>query len=131
MDNINKAILQHLKANSRMSWQQIGKQVHLTGQAVAARVQHMQDQSVISGYTIRQDKLERHFIAMFMENPDFARFEQFLQTQAQVESAYKVTGDACYHLVFAAPDSGALESFLNALLKFGKYKVLSAIRTIK
>ncbi|TXH61053.1 MAG: AsnC family protein [Thiothrix sp.] len=34
MNSMNKAILQRLRANARMSWQQIGKEVHLTGQAV-------------------------------------------------------------------------------------------------
>jgi Lrp/AsnC family leucine-responsive transcriptional regulator len=51
VNTMNQAILKRLKTNSRMSWQQIGKEVHLTGQAVAARVQQMQDDGVIGGAT--------------------------------------------------------------------------------
>ena len=48
MDKINQAILACLKANSRRSWQEIGKQVFLSGQAVAARVQQLEDQGLIN-----------------------------------------------------------------------------------
>jgi Lrp/AsnC family leucine-responsive transcriptional regulator len=131
MDKMNQAILTHLKSNSRMSWQQIGKQVHLTGQAVSARVAQLEEQGIISGYTIRQNNLERHFITVFMENPDFAGFEAFLNTHTQVESAFKVTGEGCYQLVFTPHSGNALELFLNQILRYGHYKVLSAIRCVK
>jgi len=114
-----------------MSWQQIGKAVHLTGQAVAARVQSLEDQGVISGYTIRQHSVERHLITMLMESNQFERFEQLLQTTEQVESAYKTTGEGCYHIVFLAQENGSLEPFLNELLRFGRYKVASTIRVVK
>lgn len=129
--SINQAILKCLKTNSRMSWQQIGKQVHLTGQAVAARVQALEDQGLISGYTIKQNNVERHFITMFMEVNQFERFEAFLQQDERVEGAYKTTGEGCYHLVFVSQTQGDLEPFLNHLLKYGRYKVSSAIRVVK
>ena len=131
MNVMNQAILKRLKANSRMSWQQIGKEVHLTGQAVAARVQQMEEQGLISGYTIRQAKVERHLIAMFMAVARFEEFEQFLQTDERIEAAYKTTGDACYELVFVSQTEGDLEPFLNSLLRYGRYRVASVIRCVK
>jgi len=131
MDKMNRAILNQLQENSRKSWQQIGKEVHLTGQAVAARVQQMEDQGLITGYTIRQDNAERHFITVFMENSDFAGFELFLKNESRIESAYKVTGEGCYQLIFVSQNAGDLEPFLNAMLPFGRYKVASTMRTVK
>ena len=131
MNVMNQAILKRLKANSRMSWQQIGKEVHLTGQAVAARVQQMEEQGLISGYTIRQAKVERHLIAMFMAVARFEEFEQFLQTDERIEAAYKTTGDACYELVFVSQTEGDLEPFLNSLLRYGRYRVASVLRCVK
>ena len=131
MDRVNQAIVKLLKANSRMSWQQIGKEVHLTGQAVAARVQQMEEQGLISGYTIRQDGLQRHFITMFMENPNFDEFERFLGADLRVEGAYKVTGEGCYLVVYTPTESHELEPFLNSLLRYGRYRVSTAIRCIK
>ncbi|MBY0573345.1 MAG: AsnC family transcriptional regulator [Undibacterium sp.] len=131
LDKMNQAILNQLKSNSRKTWQMIGKEVHLTGQAVAARVQQMEDQGVISGYTIRQDQLARHFITVFMESTDFSSFEAFLNTHSSVENAYKVTGEGCYHLVFIAQSNADIEPFLDALLQYGRCKVLSTIRRVK
>jgi Lrp/AsnC family leucine-responsive transcriptional regulator len=131
MDSMNKAILQRLKANSRMSWQQIGKEVHLTGQAVAARVQQLEDQGVINGYTIRQNTIERHFITMFMDVARFDEFEALLKHEPHVESAYKITGEGCYHIVFTPDAPNELEPFLQRLLKYGRYRVSSVLRGVK
>jgi Lrp/AsnC family leucine-responsive transcriptional regulator len=131
LDKMNRAILNQLHQNSRKTWQQIGKEVHLTGQAVAARVQQMEEQGVITGYTIRQDNAERHFIMVFMNTSDFAGFEQFIRNDARIESAYKVTGEACYQLIFISQTGNDLESFLDAMLPYGRYKVATAIRHIK
>ena len=130
LDKMNRAILNQLKKNSRKTWQQIGKEVHLTGQAVAARVLQMEEQGVIAGYTIREGKVERHFITMFMDTSDFSGFERFLLNDGGVEAAYKITGEGCYQMSFVTRVEGDLEAFLNALLPFGRYKVASAIRCV-
>lgn len=130
LDKMNRAILNQLKQNSRKTWQQIGKEVHLTGQAVAARVQQMEEQGVIAGFTVHQGKVERHFITMFMDTSDFIGFERFLQNDMGVHAAYKITGEGCYQIVFISQTEGDLEPFLNALLPFGRYKVASAIRSV-
>lgn len=114
-----------------MSWQKIGKEVFLTGQAVAARVTQMEEQGIITGYGVRQDNAERHFITVFMANSDFEGFEAFLKNTTQVENAYKVTGEGCYHVVWQPDEGAGLECFLDGLLIFGRYKVATAIRCIK
>ncbi len=131
LDKINQAICLRLRANSRISWQQIGKEVHLTGQAVAARVLQMQADGVISHFTIRQDTLAKHFITVFMKDASFDSFERFLQQDTRVESAYKVAGEGCYQIVYLADSSADLEAFLNQVLIYGTYKVQSVIRAIK
>lgn len=131
LDKMNQAIVKCLKTNSRASWQHIGKHVHLTGQAVAARVLQMEDQGIIEGYTIRQGQVQRHFITVFMATTQFDVFEGFLKGIGSVEQAYKITGEGCYHVVFVCEHADELEPFLNALLPYGRYKVSSAIRTVK
>ena len=131
MDKMNQAILNRLKTNSRMSWQTIGKEVHLTGQAVAARVAQMEAQGIISGYTIRQDNLTRHFVTVYMSSTDFSGFEQLLAHTPCVTAAYKVTGEACFQLICTPHSEAEFEGFLNAVLVYGQYKVLHAIRCVK
>lgn len=131
MDKMNQAILQRLRGNSRLSWQQIGKEVHLTGQAVAARVQQMLAQRQITGFTIREDGQPLHYITVFMKTTDFGDFERFVQREADVRSAHKVSGEGCYHLVVTSPDAPALDAFLTRLLDHATYKVLSGVRCVK
>ena len=131
LDKMNLAILKRLKANARRSWQDIGREVHLTGQAVAARVQNMEAAGMITGYTVRQDRAKRHFITVFMENNRFDDFERFLEQSEWVESAWKTTGEGCYHVVFVPPEDSALEPFLNGMLAFARYKTASVLRCVK
>ena len=131
MDKINQTILKLLRKNGRMSWQDIGKQVNMTGQAVSARVQLMEHKGVISGYTIKEDALERHYITVFMNDGRFDAFEKFIKTDERIESAHKVTGEGCYQLVLASNQPKALELFLDELSRFARQKVSSVIRKIK
>lgn len=131
MDKKNTQILSLLAKNSRLSWQDIGKQVHLTGQAVATRVRQLEDDGTIERYTIRQGNLETHFVTVFMNDARFSEFEAFLAQNESVEQAFKTSGEGCYHLVVRALNTEQLEVFLNALLHYARYRLASAIRTTK
>jgi Lrp/AsnC family leucine-responsive transcriptional regulator len=68
---------------------------------------------------------------MFMEQSDFLGFEIFLRETEGVEHAFKVTGEGCYQVIFVSESVEELETFLNHLLRFGRYKVSSSIRCVK
>lgn len=131
MDRINKEIIERLKVNSRLSWQEIGRDLHLSGQAVAARVQKMIDDGEIDAFTITYENRYTHFITVYMQNSNFEAFERFLQDSRFVIEAYKVTGDGCYQLTCMSDDYRELEQFLEKLLFYGRYKVLSKLKKVK
>lgn len=131
MDKIDEKIITNLKANGRMSWQEIGRELHLSGQAVAARVQKMLDEKIIDNFTIEQTKMYKHFITVYMQNSNFEMFERFLLEETFVEKADKVTGDGCYQLTCSTDNQEDLNNFLEKLLRYGRYKVLTTIRKIK
>lgn len=128
---MSRAILAQLSRDARMSWQELGRQVHLTGQAVAARVQQLVDGGVIRRFTVVRGDLRRYFVTVFMDTPRFDEFEAFLQGRGEVESASKIAGEGCYHVVLACEDETALEDFTQALLRYGRYKVASEMRRVK
>ncbi len=129
-DPVNEKILELLRNDARLSWAEIGQQVHLTGQAVSLRVRTLEEQGVISGYTIREDSANRHFVTMFMNSPNFTGFEEALQTKPWVESAYKTAGEGCYELSVRC-EASALEEHLSELLTFGHYRVSQVLRRVK
>lgn len=53
-DKTSQAILRELRQNARISWQELGRAVHLSGQAAAERVRQMQEAGVFDGYTLRE-----------------------------------------------------------------------------
>ncbi|MCQ9327236.1 Lrp/AsnC family transcriptional regulator [Neisseria dentiae] len=76
-DKISQAILRELRRNARISWQELGRAVHLSGQAAAERVRQMQDAGVINGCGKRSGCL--HFLCqttfVFCWNDGFVIFE--------------------------------------------------------
>ncbi|MBS0199552.1 MAG: Lrp/AsnC family transcriptional regulator [Proteobacteria bacterium] len=131
MDKMGRAILAHLARDARITWQELGRQVHLTGQAVAVRVQQMMDNGTIRRFTVVRGDLRNYFITVFMDTSRFDEFESFLQAREEVERASKVAGEGCYHLVLACEDDAALEIFTRDLLRYGRYKVSSEMRRVK
>jgi len=131
LDKMGRAILAQLGRDARTSWQALGRQVHLTGQAVATRVQQMVDDGTIRRFTVVRGDLQRYFVTVFMDTPRFDAFEAFLQAHADVESASKIAGEGCYHVVLACADPAGLEAFTGALQHYGRYKVASEMRRVK
>lgn len=69
--------------DSRMQWQEIGRIVHLTGQAVAVRIRSMQDEGIIEAFTVNlnHEKLGRPIfplITVFMSSTNHVSFQRFL-----------------------------------------------------
>lgn len=131
LDKMSRTLLAHLGRDARASWQALGRQVHLTGQAVATRVQQMVDDGTIRRFTVVRGDLRRYFVTVFMDTPRFDDFEAFLHARDEVESASKIAGEGCYHVVIACDDDATLETFTQALLAFGRYKVASEMRRVK
>ena len=131
LDKMDRAILAALAHDARMTWQAIGRRVHLTGQAVATRVQQMVERGTILGFTVVRGDLRRYFITVFMDTPQCDAFEAFLQAHADVESASKIAGEGCYQVTLACASEAGLDAFTLALLRYGRYKVASEIRRVK
>lgn len=131
MDKYNQTILTLLRQNARLSWRDIGKKVFLTGQAVGARVQQMQEQGIIKGYTIRENSLHRHFISIYMHSNDFTGFERAIAQSPHVEAAHKVSGEACYQIIAHCPTSQDLDKLTHLIQQYATYKISSVLTDIK
>lgn len=129
-DKITEKILHHLSENARQSWAELGKKVHLTPQAVAVRVQKLQENGIIGKFTITQPKRQLHFISMFLASPNFNEFERAVTSHPLTESLYKISGKGCYHLQITCEDNTELDEFLTFLLQFGHYSLSSSIRQV-
>jgi len=137
IDNVDYHILQLLIKDSTLSHKDIGELVHLTGQAVGARVRKMRDSGVIEGYSVlwNPEKLGlsiHALVTVFLSsNTAHQSFRQFVGSEPQVTEAQRVSGEGCYWMRVRTENQEQLNSFLDKLLEYGNYKISLAIGSIK
>ncbi len=136
IDETDLAILEMLKQNARLQWKEIGHHVHLTGQAVGARIRKMEDLGILEGYTVRTNptKLgltQTAFVTVFMTSTNHGKFQAWLHDQSSVVEAHRVSGEGCYWLkvIVATPED--LTAFLDQLLEYGNYRLNLSIQAVK
>ncbi|WP_240762114.1 Lrp/AsnC family transcriptional regulator [Paenibacillus thalictri] len=137
IDEIDLSILRHLLKDATLSHKEIGRIVHMTGQAVGARVRKLQDSGVIEGYTLRWNPekigMSVHaFITVFLKsNTAHPLFQTFVSNNEQVVEAHRVSGEGCYWIRVRVQSSQQLNGFLDELLQFGNYKVSLSLDQLK
>ncbi|WP_099221227.1 Lrp/AsnC family transcriptional regulator [Listeria costaricensis] len=129
--DINRQIMAELTKDARQSFQEIGKKLHLSGQAVSARVKKLEEEKQIIGYTIKRNDLETAYITVFMQSTAYTAFEEELSRQESVEQLAKITGEGCYLIIYRYESVNQLEDFLQTLLRYGRYRINTAVRKIK
>lgn len=136
IDHTDQQILHCIQKDSRMQWQEIGKIVHLTGQAVATRIRRMQDDGIIEAFTVtlNYEKLCKPisaFITVFMKSANHTSFREFLVHHRDILESYRISGEGCYWLKATVANQQELNELLDAILLHGNYKVNLAIDKIK
>ncbi|TVY10746.1 Lrp/AsnC family transcriptional regulator [Paenibacillus cremeus] len=137
IDEVDLRILKCLQEDATLSHKAIGQLVHMTGQAVGARVRKLQELGVIEGYTVRwnPDKIGQAvhaFVTVFMKSSTAHQtFQTFVQQKDQVVEMHRVGGEGCYWMRVRVRSSAELTDFLDELLKYGNYKVSLSIGQVK
>lgn len=136
LDQTDWKILQCLQSNSRIQWREIGKIVHLTGQAVAARIRRMQDLEIIEGFTVTLncEKLGKPLLALitvFMKTANHSAFQRFLSERDEIIEVHRISGEGCYWLKATLSSQQDLSNLLDAILQYGNYRINLSIHKIK
>ncbi|SFE57058.1 Lrp/AsnC family transcriptional regulator, leucine-responsive regulatory protein [Paenibacillus catalpae] len=137
IDEIDRQILNCLIADASQTHKSIGEQVHLTGQAVGARVRKLQDLGIIEGTTViwnpEKIGLTVHaFVTVFMKSSTAHQaFQAFASSSSHVEETHRVSGEGCYWMRVRTRSQLELTDFLDELLTYGNYKVSLSIGQVK
>lgn len=137
IDDTDLQILRALLNNALLTHKEIGEIVHLTGQAVGARVRKLQDLGIIEGYTLRWNPekigLSVHaFLTVFMNsNQSHQPFRDFVRSNEAVTEVHRVSGEGCYWLRVRMSDGSGLNKLLEEVLQYGNYKLSLSIEQIK
>lgn len=118
LDATDRAILDLLQDDARLSRGEIGRRVGLSAAAVHERIRKMERSGVIRGYAallegerVRCDLLA--FVNVFIDHPRHeARFLEEVGALDEVQECHRVTGSATCLLKVRLPDRRALQTLV-------------------
>jgi DNA-binding Lrp family transcriptional regulator len=121
MDDIDRQIVALLRADARRSFQSIGLRVSLSAPAVKRRVDRLEADGVVRGYTASIDPGRfgwgtHAFVALSCEGRmAAAEVREAVERHPEVEAAYTVAGEASAMLRVRARDTAHLEETLERI----------------
>jgi DNA-binding Lrp family transcriptional regulator len=125
MDATDREIVALLRENARRPYQDIGRHVHLSAPAVKRRVDRLEQDGVILGYTAILDPPAfgwhaEAFVDLYCEgNMPGEAIKRAVQGEAGVVSAHTVAGEASALLHVMAQDTKDLELALERIRATG------------
>lgn len=125
MDDIDRKILSLLQENARVSLKTMAEQTFLSSPAVAARIEKLEREGIITGYhaQIEPMKLGYHIIAFINLNvlpEDKPKFYSYAESVPNVLECSCVTGEHSMLLKVAFSSMMDLDIFIGQLQKYGK-----------
>ena len=121
MDDVDRTIVALLRQNARRSFKDIGEHVHLTAPAVKRRVDRLEADGVLLGYTAIVDSAAfgwhaEAFVDLYCEGRMPAdSIKRAVEGERGVVSAHTVAGEASALLHVMAEDTQDLESSLERI----------------
>jgi DNA-binding Lrp family transcriptional regulator len=121
MDDVDRMIVALLREDARRSYQDIGQHVHLSAPAIKRRVDRLERDGVVLGYTaiVDPEAFGWHaeaFVDLYCEgNMPAGAIKEAVQREPGVVSAHTVAGEASALLHVMAPDTKGLELALERI----------------
>ncbi len=124
MDAVDWRILAELQEDARLSHAEVGRRVHLSPPAVAARMRRLEDAGIIRGYRLELglpalglDVLA--FVRVRIQSSSHRAFLDAVAAMEEVLECHHVTGEDCYVVKVAAASMPELEAIVVRLAAFG------------
>jgi DNA-binding Lrp family transcriptional regulator len=121
MDDVDRRIVALLREDARRSYQDIGHHVHLSAPAIKRRVDKLERDGVVLGYTaiIDPEAFGWHaeaFVDLYCEgNMPAGAIKRAVERESGVVAAHTVAGEASALLHVMAPDTKGLELALERI----------------
>lgn len=127
MDLIDEMIIEELKKDSRLTMSELGRRVHLSSPAVRERVRQLEEQQIITAYTIEVNQKNIGFpisaiIEATIKNNRYTEFKQHIASFNNIDFCYRISGEACFILKTHFPNFEDAEQFIDQLLPFASTK---------
>lgn len=139
VDYIDIKIINELKQNSRASFADIGRKIHLSPSSVRERVQKLEDAQVIKAYSLHVDYSKLGFgleviIILKLFSGKMKLFITDVNQFSEIKEAYRITGSQNIHIRAALKNQLHLQQFIDKLISYGDtmtHLILSEIKKDK
>tara|TARA_B110000503_G_C7010264_1_gene355356 strand:- start:107 stop:535 length:429 start_codon:yes stop_codon:yes gene_type:complete len=136
VDLIDNKIINELKQNSRASFADIGRKIHLSPSSVRERVQKLEDAKVIKAYSLHVDYSKLGFgleviIILKLFSGKIKLFVNDVHQFSEIKEAYRITGSQNIHIRAVLKDQLHLQQFIDTLINYGDtmtHLILSEIK---
>lgn len=134
MDSIDHKILEMLLDNSRCSMKEIAKKVFLSSTAVAARVERLEKNGIITGYHVSVDPMRmgyyvKAYIQVQVDPVLKNEFYPYMEQHLNVLECSCVTGEYTMLVKVIFRTTMELDQFINEIQRFGKTNTLIVFST--
>lgn len=119
-DGTDKRIIECLKADSRKSFVEIGKELNLSESAVRRRINRLIGGGIISRFTVEvkeEDSTSAIVLVSVDSSTDTARVASKLAALDGVSTVYEITGQYDITAIIVAPNILGINSSIDALRK--------------
>jgi Lrp/AsnC family transcriptional regulator, leucine-responsive regulatory protein len=133
LDATDRAILELLQANGRVSNADIARQLGMAPSAILDRIRKLEQRGIIQGYAARINPvavglgLTAFVMVRTEERIGTGAIGQALSRQPEVLEVHHVAGEDCYLVKVRVPDTEALSRLLRE--RFGRLKGVRGTRT--
>jgi len=120
LDSINRKIVRALCENSRITISELSKAVHLSAPAVKERIEKLEAQQVIKGYSLLTDSEALGYAISGFVHADVltgkeTEFKQIVQRSPAVTECFNVTGEKAFIFRISVKSMSELDDLLESL----------------
>ena len=124
LDGTDRAVLERLQQDGRVSVADLARAVNLSASATADRLRRLTDTGVVTGYSATLDPealgyTVTAFVRLAYPTGNYKPFHDLLDTTPEVVEAHHVTGDDCFVLKVLARSMRDLERITGKLATLG------------
>jgi len=126
LDIIDKQILAILSKDAKLTNKEIGKLVHMSGQAVGQRIANLKENNIIDHFSININYSDTQFIRIFMDSNKYKTFEEAVNSFEGIETFVKTSGQACYTIISHFSEE-KLKQFIETISPWCRYTVETVV----
>lgn len=124
MDELDRKIIRLMSQNARIPVKDIAQEISLTSPAVSSRIRKLEQDGIISGYTVVLHPPEGHvrveaLISLAVGPTQHEDLMELLQAEPDVLQCFRVTGTYSFTVKVSCEGVDALERLLNKVQKVG------------